>query len=222
LSFIDSKLIAGTNGFAGELGHSPIPRPVIVERNKECPPGLAKLEYEKAVCSCGPGRHHLEAFASADALLRRLAASGLEVPHGMRGDASLVRSIFDGEVSSNHVHAVRDVGRIIGRALASPILMLDPYSITFTGSLALEDLKQGVLLERGAWRSAIGDHVRIGYLDGEDNLYAGVRGAGLAIIRNNVYRQLEAAVGGKAKQGSPFDFTPADLKKLAGRDRDVA
>lgn len=214
LSFIDSTLIAGTNGLAGELGHVPIDRSTINARNKDCPAGLAKLDYEKAECSCGPGRHHLEAFASAEALIRRLEASGLEVPHGMRRDSSLVRSIFDGEVNGKHVHALRDVGRILGHTLASPILMLDPYSITLTGSLAYEDLRQGVLLERGVWQSAIGDHVRVNYISGEDNLYAGVRGAALAMIRNLVYRRIEAIVDGSAKQGLPLDFTPAHLSNL--------
>jgi predicted NBD/HSP70 family sugar kinase len=215
LSFIDAKLIAGTNGFAGELGHLPIGKPVVLARNKECPDGLAKLSYERAECSCGPGRHHLEAFASADALLRRLEASGLAIPHGVRGKTSLARSISEGEVSSKHVHALRDVGRILGQALASPILMLDPHSITLTGSLAVEDVKQGVLLERGVWQSAIGDHVRVGYLSGEDNLYAGVRGAGLAMMRNRVYRQLPAVVNQSARAVLPFHFTPTDLEPLA-------
>lgn len=213
LSFIDSKLIAGTNGFAGELGHVPIGKPIITERNKECPTGLVKLNYERAECSCGPGRHHLEAFASADALLRRLEASGLEIPHGFRSRRSLVRTTFDGELSQNHVHALTDVGRILGRALANPILMLDPYSITLTGSLALEDVKQGVLLERGTWRSAIGDHVRVSYIDGEDNLYAGVRGAALAMMRNRLYRQLGAVLDGKQTH-KPMHLTEADLTRL--------
>jgi predicted NBD/HSP70 family sugar kinase len=175
---------------------------------------LAKLNYEQAECSCGKGRHHLEAFASADALLRRLEASGLKIPHGSRRQTSLIRSVFEGDISAKHVHALTDVGRIIGRALANPILMLDPYSITLTGSLAFEDLKQGVLLERGAWRSAIGDHVRVNYLTGDDNVHAGVRGAALAMIRNFVYRQLGDVIDGKARTGLPLNYTPADLKRL--------
>lgn len=214
LSFIDSRLIAGTNGFAGELGHVPVGKPVITERNRDCPSGLARLSYEKAECSCGKGRHHLEAFASADALLRRLETSGLRIPHGSRGGTNLVRSIFDGEVSAKHIHALTDVGRILGRALANPILMLDPYSITLTGSLAFEDLKQGVLLERGTWRSTIGDHVRVNYLSGDDNIYAGVRGAALAMIRNFVYRQMGDVIDGTAKVGVPLDYTAADAERL--------
>lgn len=217
LSFIDSRLIAGTNGFAGELGHVPVGRSVISERNRECPSGLAKLSYEQAECSCGKGRHHLEGFASADALLRRLEASGFNVPHGSRGQTSLVRSIFEGDVSPKEVHALTDVGRILGRVLASPILMLDPYSITLTGSLAFEDVKQGVLLERGVWRSTIGDHVRVGYLSGDDNVYAGVRGAALAMMRNFVYRQLGDVIDGKAQSGFPLEYGPADLNRLMSR-----
>ena len=92
--------------------------------------------------------------------------------------------------------------------------MLDPYSITLTGSLASEDLKQGVLLERAVWQSAIGDDVRISYLSGDDNLYAGVRGAALAMMRNYVYRQLEEIIDGTAQEGLPFAFKEADLKQL--------
>jgi hypothetical protein len=136
------------------------------------------------------------------------------VPHGARGDSSFVRSIFDGHVSSKHVHALIDVGRILGRALASPILMLDPYSVTLTGSLALEGLKQGVLLERGMWRSAIGDDVRVSYLSDDDNVYAGVRGAALAMMRNFVYRQLATVIDDTARFGRPIDFRPTHLARL--------
>jgi predicted NBD/HSP70 family sugar kinase len=207
LSFIDSKLIAGTNGLAGELGHLPVDKQVIVERNRDCPAGLVKFKYERAECSCGEGRHHLEAFASADALMSRLEASGMAVPHGTRGETSLVRSIFSGEVPAIYEHARTDVGRILGRTLANPILMLDPYSITLTGSLASEELRKGVLLERGMWRSAIGDDVRVNFLSGEANVYAGVRGAALAMIRNFVYRQMGDVIGEKARTGLPLNYT---------------
>jgi hypothetical protein len=118
-----------------------------------------------------------------------------------------VRSIFSGEVPAIYEHARTDVGRILGRTLANPILMLDPYSITLTGSLASEELRKGVLLERGMWRSAIGDDVRVNFLSGEANVYAGVRGAALAMIRNFVYRQMGDVIGEKARTGLPLNYT---------------
>ena len=215
LSFIDSTLIAGADGFAGELGHAPIDKAIITERNDNRPAGLVKFDYDKAQCSCGKGRHHLEAFAGGDALLARLKASGLNVPGDAQGGARLAQAIFEGQVSSDHEHALTDVGRILGRALATPVVMLDPHSITLTGSLAYEKLRRGVELERAVWGSAIGDHLRVMRLPEDENLEAGVRGAGLAMLRNFVYRQMGAVIAGTQTVGVPLDFTKDQMKSCA-------
>jgi predicted NBD/HSP70 family sugar kinase len=215
LSFIDSRLIAGANGFAGELGHLPIAEHVIAARNESSPfPRLAPLDYETARCTCGR-RHHLEAFASGAAVVQRLKASGYEIPDETRGNTSMIRSLFEEDPDQEKLHAVRDVGRILGAALAGPVLMLDPHSITLTGSLASEELKQGILLEREIWGHAIGDSARIVYVSGHNGAFAGVRGVGLAVLRRHVYRQFEH--GPLWIRNQSFEFKPSELAELAER-----
>ena len=157
LAFIDSRLIAGANGLAGELGHHRIAEAVIEARNEDNPfSRLAPLDYNDSKCSCGR-RHHLESFASGSALVRRLKASGYDIADEKHGGTNVIRSLFDGDPDEEQLYAVRDVGRILGAALTGPVIMLDPHSITLTGSLASEELKQGVLSERPTWGHAIGD-----------------------------------------------------------------
>jgi predicted NBD/HSP70 family sugar kinase len=217
LSFIDSRLIVGTNGYAGEFGHLPIEPSVITQLNKDNPlpkDRLARLDYNKAKCSCGRP-HHLEAFASGAALARRLKASDSAASDPSIGGTPLLRTIFDGPLDEVQIQAVRDVGRLIGRALASPILMLDPYSITFTGSVAIDELEHGVQLERGVWANGVGDTVKIESLTPEEGAFAGVRGASIAVLRRHVYRQLEQVVERKVRP--PLRLQRSDLKALRGR-----
>ena len=215
LSFIDSRLIAGANGFAGELGHLAVSEKLVEDRNEANPHDkLAELDYQGWRCSCGR-RHHLEAFASATGVIARLQASGYEIGTVDRGRTSVVRALFDGDPDQEQRYAVRDAGRLLGCALAGPVLTLDPYSITLTGSLAGEELKQGVLLERETWGHAIGDELRIKYINGGEGAFLAVKGAGLAIIRSHIYRQLEQGVD-HIRQRS-FEFGERDLEKLAAR-----
>jgi predicted NBD/HSP70 family sugar kinase len=217
LSFIDSRLIAGTNGYAGELGHLPVEPSVIAELNADCPfseEEIAALDYETAKCSCGR-MHHLEAFASGSALARRFKDSGHTGDDPGTSDTELLRSILDGDLDAVQAHAVGDVGRLIGRALASPILMLDPYSITFTGSLAIEELEHGVQLERKVWTNAVGDSVKIETLTSEQGAFAGVRGAALAVLRRHVYRKLDQVVDRQITP--PLRLTRADLAAMRRR-----
>lgn len=213
LSFIDSKLIVGTKGFAGELGHSPVGREVIAARNKANPfkEELARLDYDGAECSCG-GRHHLEAFAGGKALIGRLRESGYA---GSGGEVDAGGSALHTELASEpdeiESHALNDVGRIIGSALANPILMLNPHSITLSGSLALEDVCRGIHAERESWRSAIDDSVEVDYLRDPNRAFVGVRGAALVIIRRSVYRFY---LQGKSWDEAPLAFGDNELGAL--------
>jgi predicted NBD/HSP70 family sugar kinase len=67
------------NGLAGELGHLHVDEKTIDEIDDGSTNGLAPIEYERWRCSCGR-KHHLEAFASAPALVGRLEASAFGVP----------------------------------------------------------------------------------------------------------------------------------------------
>jgi hypothetical protein len=66
--------------------------------------------------------------------------------------------------------------------------MLDPKSITVTGSLAGREVVDGVRRVRDSWASVIDDSVEIESWGGERGGWAAVRGAGLAVLRRTVYR----------------------------------
>lgn len=213
LSFIDSRLIEGTNGLAGELGHLPIGRKLIEEINSKSHGDLAKMDFDGWQCSCGRS-HHLEAFASGRAVVRRLQASGMSVPEDGRGRMSMLRAALE-EPDELQVGAVTDIGRILGRALAGPILMLDPYRITITGSLATEPLVDGIGRERDLWANAIKDAVTVEQKGGSAGRFVGAQGAALAVIRRAVYRGfLDRRV-----VPTTIRFGDKDLTKLLARNR---
>ncbi len=211
LSFVDARLISGTNGLAGELGHLPLPASIIEQRNRENPfPDLAPLDYENARCCSGHLRH-LDAFASGRAFVERLEASGYSFPADPFEKAEMIRAAFDGELDIRQKHALQDIGRIIGGALASPILMLDPFSISLTGSLGIDFVGHGVMLEQAAWTSAIGETVSLDFEGGRDGLYTGVRGAALAVLRRMVHRgYMDDGVWRKP----PLDFDDRALGRI--------
>jgi predicted NBD/HSP70 family sugar kinase len=212
LSFIDAQLIEGTNGLAGELGHLPIGRRLITDINDANPyEELKPISYDEWSCSCGR-RHHLEAFASGAALVRRLQASGYEIPMERRTQQSMLRSSLWTEADEVYVQALRDIGRILGRAMTGPILMLDPYSITFTGSLATEHLIEGIRRERDQWGNVIVDSVRLEQCGGLPGRFICARGAALAIIRRYVYREF---MDGKAVLPHGFRLGQTELNAFA-------
>ncbi len=42
---------------------------------------------------------------------------------------------------SQQIEAQKDVGRLIGRSLSAPVLMLNPESVTLAGSLAVRPVR---------------------------------------------------------------------------------
>jgi predicted NBD/HSP70 family sugar kinase len=213
LSFIDSRLIEGTNGLAGELGHLPIGRRVVEEISANSHEDLAPMQYDSWKCSCSQ-LHHLEAFASGAAVVRRLRASGYELPETGPEHTSLLRSALEGELDDAQIGAVTDAGRILGRALAGPILMLDPYSITLTGSLASDYLVDGIGRERDMWRNAIKDVVKVERFAAPASTRArfiGARGAALAVVRRVIYRGF---LDGH-RFPRPLPFGPRELERLS-------
>ncbi|MFE0513640.1 ROK family protein, partial [Streptomyces sp. NPDC058964] len=106
---VDGRLLRGTRGFAGELGHVPV-RP-------DGPP-----------CPCG-GRGCLEQYAGEEAVLR---AAGLEPGEDLVG--LLARRAEDGDEGVRR--ALRDAGTALGIALTGAVNLLDPQSVVLGGALA--------------------------------------------------------------------------------------
>jgi hypothetical protein len=203
LAFVASRLIVGTNGFAGELGHLPVSASVIDNVNADRPKGLAPvMDWE---CSCRQ-RGHLEGLASARALMRRLSESNydlvLDDPNGPQ-----VTRLLD-KPDEVLWRALHDTGRLIGRALASPILMLDPASITLTGYLAREAVVAGVTREQHTWSTGVSNSVKIGYLDGNANDLVEVRGAALAMFRRRLYSNMHKICNSAQREQLIFTLSP--------------
>ncbi|MEU6097118.1 ROK family transcriptional regulator [Streptomyces sp. NPDC047079] len=106
---VDGRLLRGTRGFAGELGHVPV-RP-------EGPP-----------CACG-GRGCLEQYAGEEAVLR---AAGL--PPGKGGVELLAERATQGDRDVRR--ALRGAGTALGIALTGAVNLLDPQAVVLGGALA--------------------------------------------------------------------------------------
>ncbi|MFI0819404.1 ROK family protein [Streptomyces sp. NPDC021098] len=114
---LDGRLLRGTHGFAGELGHVPV-RP------------------EGPACACG-GRGCLEQYAGEEAVLR---ASGLSpeqaaAQHPGPGGriALLAERAADGDRRVRR--ALRGAGAALGIALAGAVNLLDPRTVVLGGAL---------------------------------------------------------------------------------------
>ena len=106
---VDGRLLRGTRGFAGELGHVPV-RP------------------EGPDCACG-GRGCLEQYAGEEAVLR---AAGLE-PGEHRVEFLAERAA----AGDKPVHrALRGAGTALGVALTGAVNLLDPRTVVLGGALA--------------------------------------------------------------------------------------
>ncbi|MER6692448.1 ROK family transcriptional regulator [Streptomyces minutiscleroticus] len=126
---VDGRLLRGTRGFAGELGHVPV-RP------------------EGPACVCG-GRGCLEQYAGEEAVLR---AAGLE-PVGNRVGLLAERAA---QGDKDVRRALRGAGTALGVALTGAVNLLDPQAVVLGG--ALSDLAPWLLpaLERELARRSAG------------------------------------------------------------------
>ncbi|MGW5607523.1 ROK family protein [Streptomyces sp. NPDC003753] len=106
---VDGRLLRGTRGFAGELGHVPV-RP------------------EGPACACG-GRGCLEQYAGEEAVLRAAGLTPGEdrvellAERAARGDREVLR-------------ALRGAGTALGIALTGAVNLLDPETVVLGGALA--------------------------------------------------------------------------------------
>ena len=106
---VDGRLLRGTRGFAGELGHVPV-RP------------------DGPACACG-GRGCLEQYAGEEAVLR---AAGL-TPGDDRVELLAERAAQgDRDVR----RALRGAGAALGIALTGAVNLLDPEAVVLGGALA--------------------------------------------------------------------------------------
>ncbi|MFD8999516.1 ROK family protein [Streptomyces sp. NPDC059582] len=106
---VDGRLLRGTRGFAGELGHVPV-RP------------------DGPECACG-GRGCLEQYAGEEAVLR---AAGLEPGEDRVG--LLAGRAAEGDEAVRR--ALRDAGTAFGVALTGAVNLLDPESVVLGGALS--------------------------------------------------------------------------------------
>ncbi|MFC7887043.1 ROK family protein [Streptomyces sp. NPDC057376] len=106
---VDGRLLRGTRGFAGELGHVPV-RP------------------DGPECACG-GRGCLEQYAGEKAVLR---AAGLEPGEDRVG--MLAERAAEGDEAVRR--ALREAGTALGIALTGAVNLLDPEGVVLGGALA--------------------------------------------------------------------------------------
>lgn len=213
LSFISARLMVGTNGYAGELGHLPVTKATVREVTAKRPDGLARIDHRHWPCSCGE-HGHLEALASGTAFARRMQNSGHEVMNDAARAVKNTRALIADRGNVHAQRALLDCGRLIGRALANPILMHDPHSVVLTGYFADEQVVHGIERERHIWGNTIGDTVTIEHLGPARYAYNAVRGAGLAVVRRHVLRRLPHLLYAETVARLTFRFGPEHLQAL--------
>lgn len=183
--FLRSQLLVGTNGHAGELGHFPIGESAVKLINAHRPPRLAPLVPRE--CSCGR-RGHLEGLIGAVALANRLSQSGYPIDATQSLGPQLDPLVRNPDEVVGR--ALQDLGRLLGQALASPILMMDPANITLTGYFARPEIISGIRGEQALLSSGFSTSVDINELSADLNPFVEVRGAALLRFRRLVYRDL--------------------------------
>lgn len=215
--FLQARLIEGTDGLAGELGHFQIDKAIVDEINGAPSDGLA--EIVRVPCSCGQ-QGCLESYAGGNAFVERMRASSIGAQNGRMTVTSVMNQVLTGQDDGRRYKALEDIGRLIGRSLAAPILMLNPQSITLAGALAVAPVKEGVLLEKERWRHVHRSDIDLRLVDGPQGQYLACRGAALAVFRGQLYRRFDelgetAALGWELT--IPFGRAEISALKRVGR-----
>jgi predicted NBD/HSP70 family sugar kinase len=213
-AFLETRLIEGDAGFAGELGHLPVDLRDVDDVQHPLPHGLQAMPDIECVCGRRNGRC-LQTFASATAFSERMRASSIGVAGLLDGDdrhsTSVMLRAMRNVNDDRQRRAQRDIGRLIGRSLAAPVLMLNPSSITMAGSLAVDDVRAGIEDERGRWRHAHSDILPLHLLEGRANRYSAARGAAVAAFRGRVYRRFEDLNVTEPLSGLTLKWTGEDV-----------
>ncbi len=162
---IDGKIVAGFNGAAGEIGHIPT------------------REDETECCGCGK-KGCLEQYASANGftrMTRKYLDENPDVKSRLR-DAEELNSkvIFDAakEADEAALHMVDEVGRMLGRALASISCVVDPQAFVLGGGMS----KSGPILTDSitkyyreyAFHASRGTQIKLATLGNLAGIYGGV------------------------------------------------
>jgi predicted NBD/HSP70 family sugar kinase len=160
----DGRMLLGSNGVAGELGH-------------------VAVEPADVLCRCG-NRGCLETVATPTAIAALLSRSwGRPV-----SDTDLPGLIRDGDRGT--LRAVGDAGDAVGRALAPAVQLLNPGLIVIGGDLASAGEALFEPMRRALDRGAMTAHTRgLRIAPGTLGDSAGVRGAA-ALILDGAPRQL--------------------------------
>jgi predicted NBD/HSP70 family sugar kinase len=209
--FADSVLLGGADAHAGELGHVTVPSSTIDERNMGLPSGLARLTPFRCSCVRGddPVPHHLEAYVSQSALAQRIAPG-----HPPEEESNIIAKVMEDPESKVHKRALEDVGIVVADTLLSSVSVLNPAQIVMTGSLSHP-------IVRDAFDTRLEDehrfirHPRVMALEGKENKFIRARGAALAVLRKEVYRELGTLVGGFEKTiADQIRKKPEDIDKI--------
>ncbi|WP_174604551.1 ROK family transcriptional regulator [Cnuibacter physcomitrellae] len=110
----NGQIIRGGEGAAGDIGHTA---------------AVASGDGEPLACRCG-NAGCVEAYAGGWAILRDLAAAGVEAEHV----SDVVALVRRGEGTA--VRLVRQAGRVLGDAVADLVSILNPRTIVLSGQLA--------------------------------------------------------------------------------------
>lgn len=115
---VDGRLLRGTRGFAGELGHVPV-------RQRGHP------------CGCG-GRGCLEQYAGEEAVLRAVGMEPRAAIDAYPGPGARIAMLAGRADAGDPVvrGALRAAGTDLGIALSGATSLLDPYAVVLGGALA--------------------------------------------------------------------------------------
>ncbi len=194
--FTTSILLGGRDLHAGEIGHIRIGDGQIDELNRACKRDAMDLEpILPGRCSCAPPEEaaeqikHLEAYAAAPALARRLGLDPRDV-----GALDVLRDQPHDPHDPRETRVLEDMGELVAHALRGPIAVLDPAEIVLTGSLAFETVRRRIetYLQANEVFSAAPE---VTQLEGDENRYVRARGAALAVVRRQLHRALPELVG---------------------------
>lgn len=183
--FQESILLAGLDNHSGGLGHVPVDPGFVEALNAGVPAELGKIEPHS--CHCTPADetvpHHLEAYASAMSLARRLDRE--RTMHEVLGD------VLADQEDKRHARALSDVGKLVAQALTGPVAVLNPSRVVITGLLAVQPVSD-VIETRLRDEPHFGARATVEPLPEPDNRNIRAQGAALALIRVRLHRRLES------------------------------
>jgi predicted NBD/HSP70 family sugar kinase len=210
-SFLDSYLVEG-RGFAGEIAHLPVSSADVAELGG----AVGRVAAVEPLRGCNCGREIcLESVASARAVVDRARRSGLldEATTGSAGDTDAMQSIIGRSTEDEVATVLKQTGQMIGRSLAGPVMLLNPRKICLTGSLSLLPVLDGIEDRKGDLMHVADEgQTTMTLLEGWDNKFAGVRGAGLVVHRSVIYRRFDDL---ERILGASKPYARDHLKRLA-------